>query len=626
MSIFTPTVSWEAIISETTPHATSYNYTCRVSKVNANDPGYGTLAVGYYIVDFIGHLFEIMEINYGGDATVVRVYDILEDDNSYGPYNDKGSYVYSSLYDAALLAQAKLNRLDESAEDFVRSLGLSDRNTYLGLLDTTDTTFTSQAEKLIHVNSGETALEFISDVKVDSIDEYTTDAGIDLGSGLIFVDKANSRIGINETSPTVPFHINVGAFNTGVLYESTDDGLFITLKTPSQEWIFGQDTGEDFIIRDVTSGTVDVIQLFNGAPSNSLWIDGSGVVSMVGSLSVDTINEFTADNGLTIDSVIIKDGRVTNSSDAAPTVDAELANKKYVDDNTLSSPLTTKGDLYTYSSVDARLPVGTNGQILSADSTETTGLKWINAPSGTVSFGTDNQIPFTNSGGTDFDYSAAFTWDGTRLLLDNGYDNIIIGNTAGNSITSSALQNVIIGDVAAYNLTGGDYNVLIGRRAAYTQSTANGNVIIGERAGYSNETGNYNVCLGIQSGYFNTGGSNTYIGSYSGINRTSASENTFLGRDSGGAVSSANGGNVFLGYQSGYYETGADKLFIDNQSRNNEATARTNSLIYGIFDATVANQELHLNAGVIMIDDIPTSDPSNTGQIWNDSGTLKVSA
>lgn len=41
-----------------------------------------------------------------------------------------------------------------------------------------------------------------------------------------------------------------------------------------------------------------------------------------------------------------------------------------------STPLTTKGDLLTFSTVLARLPVGTNGQALLADSTQTTGLKW----------------------------------------------------------------------------------------------------------------------------------------------------------------------------------------------------------------------------------------------------------
>jgi len=41
-----------------------------------------------------------------------------------------------------------------------------------------------------------------------------------------------------------------------------------------------------------------------------------------------------------------------------------------------SSPLTTKGDIYTYSTLNARLPVGANNTILVADSAQTTGNKW----------------------------------------------------------------------------------------------------------------------------------------------------------------------------------------------------------------------------------------------------------
>ena len=43
-----------------------------------------------------------------------------------------------------------------------------------------------------------------------------------------------------------------------------------------------------------------------------------------------------------------------------------------------SVSVTTKGDLQTYSTVPDRLPVGGNGQILSANSSKDTGLEWIN--------------------------------------------------------------------------------------------------------------------------------------------------------------------------------------------------------------------------------------------------------
>ena len=41
-----------------------------------------------------------------------------------------------------------------------------------------------------------------------------------------------------------------------------------------------------------------------------------------------------------------------------------------------ASPLTTKGDLYGFSTTNARIPVGSDGQVLTADSTQTLGVKW----------------------------------------------------------------------------------------------------------------------------------------------------------------------------------------------------------------------------------------------------------
>ena len=41
-----------------------------------------------------------------------------------------------------------------------------------------------------------------------------------------------------------------------------------------------------------------------------------------------------------------------------------------------ASPLTTKGDVYTFDTGNARLAVGSNGLVLTADSTTATGLSW----------------------------------------------------------------------------------------------------------------------------------------------------------------------------------------------------------------------------------------------------------
>ena len=78
------------------------------------------------------------------------------------------------------------------------------------------------------------------------------------------------------------------------------------------------------------------------------------------------------------------------------------------------SPLTTKGDLYTFSVANARLPVGLNGTVLVADSSTLTGLNWLSVPgvSGSVT-----GFTFTNANGVSGTVATPTTTPNLTLSL-----------------------------------------------------------------------------------------------------------------------------------------------------------------------------------------------------------------
>ncbi|MFH1583361.1 MAG: hypothetical protein ABIB72_03530, partial [Candidatus Falkowbacteria bacterium] len=159
----------------------------------------------------------------------------------------------------------------------------------------------------------------------------------------------------------------------------------------------------------------------------------------------------------------------------------------------------------------------------------------------------------------------------------NKYYNNFIGNYSGYNIQSGNYNN-FLGAYAGYANTSGSYNNFLGYRAGYYNTTGRYNDFLGYYAGYANTTGNYNVYQGSYSGYYNnTGSNNVVMGYYANIYNRGGGNNTIIGHQAGGIISTHNSsGNVFLGYQAGYNETGSNKLYIANSSANPP-------LIYGDF-------------------------------------------
>lgn len=85
-----------------------------------------------------------------------------------------------------------------------------------------------------------------------------------------------------------------------------------------------------------------------------------------------------------------------------------------------TSPLTTKGDVWGYSTTNARVPVGADNTVLTADSTQALGVKWATPSSGGMTL-----LSTTNLSGTSTTISSiSGSYTNLFIVIQNPYVNV----------------------------------------------------------------------------------------------------------------------------------------------------------------------------------------------------------
>lgn len=169
---------------------------------------------------------------------------------------------------------------------------------------------------------------------------------------------------------------------------------------------------------------------------------------------------------------------------------------------TFSSPLTTKGDIYTYSSTDARLGIGANATMLMADSSVATGNKWV-AFSGDATIDTGGTITLANTAVSADNYGSASQIPVFSIDSKGRVTSASTVSISSQSITGQALSGVNDTNVTI-SLSGNPNTALL---SATTINLGWTGTLSGSRGGTGVNNGSNTITLGgnlTTQGAFNT--------------------------------------------------------------------------------------------------------------------------
>lgn len=203
---------------------------------------------------------------------------------------------------------------------------------------------------------------------------------------------------------------------------------------------------------------------------------------------------------------------------------------------------------------------------------------------------------------------------GFNSLLRNksGIRNIGIGENVMQDNTSGE-SNVAIGYNALNQATVPKGNVAIGSGAMFYATVAENNMAIGANALYRNNNGKYNTAIGANAARGKTVGKydyNVVVGDQSAINIIDGCQRNVVIGAAAAATLAAGTYNIVIGHGCDIPKDGNYQLNIGN-------------LIIGAMQE--GKRQATIN-GKLKVTDLPTSDPGEAGVLWNDGGSIKVSA
>jgi hypothetical protein len=199
-------------------------------------------------------------------------------------------------------------------------------------------------------------------------------------SGTVTVDATAATDNYIAQLPNKPIGTETFAMASDLTPIQSDITTLQTNVSNNTTDIANLQTSKQNAITLTTSGTSGAATLIGSTLNIPQYSGGGGTVT-----SVTATSPITSSGGATPDiSTSMASGKLIGRSTAGTGVMEEITvgSGLSLSAGTLTatgsaSPLTTKGDIYTHdSTVDARLPIGLDTQILMADSTTSTGLKW----------------------------------------------------------------------------------------------------------------------------------------------------------------------------------------------------------------------------------------------------------